>query len=199
MAGVFRGLASTFGGPPDHHGHIVDAGAFSKSLAVHAARGTRPALLWSHDQDQPIGTWLDLQETDEGLEAVGKLNLEVAKAREVYALMKDGALALSIGFLIHPGGSKHAADGRHLTELELIEISPVALPANTNARVTQVKGEFHTPNQLERAVRDALGLSARQAKRLIAGGWPAMVRDEPTEDENTEQAVKAALSRIINA
>lgn len=187
QAGVFRGLASTFGGEPDDYGDIVEHGAFAKSLADHTSAGTKPALLFGHDMSQPIGTWLHLSETREGLEVIGKLTLDVAKAREAHALMKDGALALSIGYRVRPGGSEIDKRGvQVLKELDLMEVSAVALPANRNARITQVKGVFNSPQEFERAVRDGLGLSARQAKRLCAGGWSAMVRDEPAASTEPE-------------
>ena len=40
----------------------------------------------------PIGVWLDLHEDFRGLYARGRLTTEVAKAREVLALMRSGAL-----------------------------------------------------------------------------------------------------------
>lgn len=178
--GEFVGLASTFGGEPDSYGDIVVHGAFSKSLATHKAKGTRPALLWGHDMLTPIGTWLDVKETSVGLEVRGRLTLEVAKAKEAHALMRDEALALSIGYRVNPNGS-HFKDGiQYLKDVELLEVSTVAVPANTNARITQVKSLHNSPQDFERTVRDVLGLSARQAKRLCAGGWSAMVRDEPS-------------------
>lgn len=193
--GAFVGFASTFGGKPDSYGDVVDRGAFLKSLAQHETARTRPAMLWAHDSHEPIGVWDSLAETDEGLEVRGRLTLEVARARDAYHLMKVGALALSIGFQIRPGGAKRNDGVRHLTDLELIEVSAVALPANTNARITAVKTAFENPRDLEAALRDACGLSARQAKRLLAGGWSAMVRDEPDADD----AAIAALIRIIHA
>ena len=35
----------------------VKPGAFTRTLAEHAARGTRPAMLFQHDMDDPIGVW----------------------------------------------------------------------------------------------------------------------------------------------
>lgn len=197
--GVFLGLASTFGGEPDAYGDVVTPGAFAKTIEDHKARGTKPAMLWSHTQHEPIGTWLDMRETDQGLEVVGSLAMEVAKAREAHALMKQGALALSMGYRIEPGGWHRDAKGiRHLDQVDLIEVSPVALPANRNARITQVKSACReSPRDFELAVREALGLSAREAKRLCANGWSAMVRDEPaTADEATLQAIAAQLKSI---
>src|SRR5690554_4588516 len=100
QSGEFQGYASTFGGEPDSYGDVVAPGAFSKSLSRHAQHGTKPALLWGHDQSAPIGVWTGLKETDSGLLASGRLTLDVPQAKAAHALMRDGALSLSIGYSI---------------------------------------------------------------------------------------------------
>ena len=54
--GTLSGYASRFGGRPDAYGDVIAPGAFSASLAQHAAAGTRPLMFWSHDPSRPIGT-----------------------------------------------------------------------------------------------------------------------------------------------
>ncbi|MCH7953732.1 MAG: HK97 family phage prohead protease, partial [Chloroflexi bacterium] len=98
-AGTFSGLASTFGPPADSFGDVIAAGAFKKTLAEHKANGTNPLLLWSHDTAEPIGKWLNIKETGDGLAVTGKLTLGVQKAKELHALLLDDAInGLSIGF-----------------------------------------------------------------------------------------------------
>jgi len=101
--GVFTGLASTFDNI-DSYGDRIHRGAFDPALRKHKRAGTRPALLWAHDHKQPIGRWIDLEETKEGLLATGKLTLAVPRAREAHALLKDQAVALSIGFTVSKTG-----------------------------------------------------------------------------------------------
>ncbi len=56
-------------------------------------------MLFQHDPAEPVGIWLELREDLRGLFARGKLIPEVARARELYALVKAGAVdGLSIGF-----------------------------------------------------------------------------------------------------
>jgi len=163
-AGEFTGYASTFGGPPDAYGDIIAPGAFTKSLKQHQTAKTAPALLWAHDQAQPIGVWHELSEDGSGLRVTGKLTLEVDKAREAHALMKSGALGLSIGFRVPEGGQVLADGFRELREIDLHEISTVALPANRKAKIAEVK----SIRDFEAALRDELGYSSRQAKKLAA-------------------------------
>ena len=109
-------------GEVDLMGDTVAPGAFRKSLADHRRKGRAPLMLWSHQLDQPIGRWTDIRETAEGLVVKGKLLLDVARAREVYAMLKEKVVdGLSIGFRTVESGRTKA--GRLLQEIDLAEIS----------------------------------------------------------------------------
>lgn len=98
MDSHFTGYASVFG-VPDLGRDVVMPGAFSASLARRGAAGVR--MLWQHDPTEPIGLWLSLAEDHRGLRVEGKLNPAVQRAREVEALIREGALdGLSIGFRV---------------------------------------------------------------------------------------------------
>jgi uncharacterized protein len=86
--GEFTGIASVFG-EVDLMGDQVAPGAFRKSLVKHQRKGRAPLMLWSHQLDQPIGRWTEIRETAEGLVVKGKLLLDLARAREVYAMLKE--------------------------------------------------------------------------------------------------------------
>lgn len=191
-AGTFRGYASTFGGAPDSYGDIIAPGAFAESVAAFKAEDRTPALLWAHDSSEPIGKWLSLEEDRHGLAVAGKLTLATQRGAEAHALMKDGALALSIGFRIAPGGSSYEGSNRILKKVELFEISAVAMPANPAAKVTGVKsaafGRPQNVRDFEAALRDACGFSVREAKRIASVGWPALVRRDDASDELQEIA-----------
>ncbi|HEV8077332.1 MAG TPA: HK97 family phage prohead protease [Marinobacter sp.] len=197
--GQFSGLAATYDSTPDRHGDTIAPGAFTQSLARHDAEGTRPAMLWQHDHSAPVGAWLKFTDSAEGLAADGKLTLDVPLAKSAYALLKDSVLALSIGANIPAGGRQSGDTGDVLTEIDLIEISLVSVPANTRARITTVKGyDPSNPREFEKSVRDALGLSVRETKRLLASGWTGLVRDEQP-DSSAELAAFAAKLNEINA
>jgi HK97 family phage major capsid protein/HK97 family phage prohead protease len=138
-AGSFEGIASVFG-EIDGMGDTVAPGAFRKSLAAQKRKGRTPLMLWSHQLDQPIGRWTDIKETSEGLTVKGKLLLDVARAREVYSMLKERVVdGLSIGF--RTVDSARTKTGRLLKEIDLAEISLVSLPALASARVLSVKGD----------------------------------------------------------
>lgn len=191
--GRFTALASTF--EPDRQGDRVVPGAFARTLAAIEKSGGRTPLLWNHDPAEPIGSIETARETRDGLEVECVIALATTQGARAYELLKSGALSLSVGFTIPAGGSELDADGvRLIRDLELVEVSVVAVPANAGAVVRDVKSLFPDPRALERAMREHLGLSGREAKRLVAGGWTALTRDEPDESVFTEAAVAALES-----
>ena len=192
-AGIVEGYASTFGGPPDAFGDIIAPGAFATSLREHKAAQTRPALLWAHDQEKPIGKFLDIAEDAHGLHVRGKLTLTVPQAQQAFDLAKDDALAFSVGF----GLVRKSQDGafRVIEEAKLAEVSLVALPANPNARITDVKSlsQVGSIRDYETFLR-GFGLSHREAKRLSIGGWKAFRGDDA--DFELAEYLKASAQRF---
>lgn len=191
--GVIEGYASIFGNA-DNGGDKVMPGAFVESLAKARQTGRTVKMLWNHNPSEPIGVWEDLAEDAKGLRAKGRLVLEVARAREVLALMKAGALsALSIGYRT----LKSAPDGnmRLLEKVDLFEVSPVTFPMNERARISSVKadgcddiidklaaGDRLTEREFEKLAK-GLGLSNSQAERaarihLKGQGDPAKAASE---------------------
>jgi HK97 family phage prohead protease len=135
--GEFEGYASLFG-VADLAGDVVEPGAFRESLARRGARGV--SLLWQHDPAMPIGRWLSLIEDSRGLKVRGRLSLEVVRARELRALMRDGAVdGLSIGFRTGRARANPATGRRHLLSVDLWEVSLVTFPMLPGARVTAAK------------------------------------------------------------
>lgn len=133
MDGHFTGYASLFG-VPDLGRDTVAPGAFAASLARRGAHGVR--MLWQHDPAEPIGSWLSLGEDARGLRVAGRLNLAVQRAREIDALMREGALdGLSIGFRVVRASPERG--GRRLLAVDLWEVSLVTFPLQPAARVTR--------------------------------------------------------------
>lgn len=153
--GVFEGYASLFG-VPDLAKDVVAPGAFSESLARRGAAGVR--LLWQHDPAEPLGRWLSVAEDSRGLHVRGRLNLAVERAREIHALLREGAVdGLSIGYRVERARAERATGLRRLEKLDLWEISVVTFPMLPGARVSGAKREEAS---LAAAIRGA-------AKRLL--------------------------------
>ena len=135
--GTVEGYASVFG-EIDAARDMVLKGAFADSLKLRGAR--RVPMLFQHDPAEPIGVWLELREDMRGLFARGRLIPEVARARELLALLRAGtADGLSIGFRTVKSRIDPASRIRKLDAVDLWEISIVSFPLLAGARVRAVK------------------------------------------------------------
>ncbi|QUS39283.1 HK97 family phage prohead protease [Tardiphaga alba] len=135
--GLIEGYASLFGAI-DQARDMVMPGAFKLTLQQRGVR--RIPMLFQHDPSEPVGIWLELREDMRGLWARGKLIPEVTRARELYALLKAGAVdGLSIGYRTRRGAIDPKTRIRRLHEVDLWEISLVTFPLLDGARVDAVK------------------------------------------------------------
>lgn len=194
--GLIQGYASTFGGDPDRHGDVIAVGAFTKTLQEHQAQGTLPAMLWSHQMETPIGKWVSVEEDRKGLLVSGKINLATDKGREAYEHVKAGDVgAFSIGYIVPDGGRKYLGKGVfEIKQVELAEISLVAVPANVNARITAFK-QLSSKAEAVEFLRDA-GLSKTAAARFAAGGFNALNGDDEFSiDQKSATRIAAAIEQ----
>jgi len=201
--GTFEGYGSVFGNA-DRDGDIVERGAFAESL-----KGGLPALLWQHDQKQPIGRFDIVREDKRGLFVKGRLS-QTGKGLEAYELLKMGALnGLSIGFVTKEASREAVTGTRRIMRADLMEVSLVTFPANELARVASVKAhkgaqsqhkdldvmetmefddEINDVRSFERLLRGN-GFSRSRAKAITAKGF--RVADLAT-DESAEIAEMVA-------
>jgi uncharacterized protein len=167
--GTFEGYASLFGVVDLGRDRVVP-GAFRECLARKPPRAVK--LLWQHDPLHPLGLWEEISEDSRGLKVRGQLNLAVAKAREVHALMRSGAVdGLSIGFRTERSRKDAATGVRNLEKLDLWEVSIVTFPMLPGARVSAVKRVARTSEHpaLAAAIRrTADDLRSPRAGRLAA-------------------------------
>lgn len=171
---VITGLASPFG-EVDSYGDTVAPGAYANTITQ---RGSVP-MLWSHDAAQPIGVWNQLEETQAGLRVRGKVTAGTQKGSEALALVKDGAVSgLSIGF--RSRGDRIENGVRVLSEIDLLEISLVTIPAADSARIDA--RNLQTQADVERLLKSA-GVPGRAARKIAEGGWPALRGNNPTDAE----------------
>jgi HK97 family phage prohead protease len=80
--GEFTGYAAVFNNT-DYADDVIVPGAFKKTLQE---RKSRP-ILWQHIPEWMIGIEAEAAEDLNGLNVKGRLNLEVQKGREAYALL----------------------------------------------------------------------------------------------------------------
>jgi hypothetical protein len=146
--GRFSGYASLFG-EVDLGRDAIEPGAFAASLTKRGPGGVR--MLFQHDPAEVIGRWTVIREDERGLYVEGRLATDVARAREVHALMKAGALdGLSIGFRAVKTRAERKTGVRRILEADLWEISVVTFPMLPTARVSNVKHRrFHRDRETE--------------------------------------------------
>jgi Escherichia/Staphylococcus phage prohead protease len=137
--GTVEGYASLFG-EVDSARDMIMPGAFRDTLRLKGPR--RIPMLFQHDPAEPVGIWLELYEDQRGLFARGKLIPEVARARELNALVKAGAVdGLSIGFRTASARVDPKTRVRKVAAVDLWEISIVTFPLLSSARVRSVNSK----------------------------------------------------------
>jgi hypothetical protein len=86
-----------------------------------------------------------------------------------------------------------------LKDIQLFEVSLVAIPANPQAKLTNVKsavGDVElTPRTIELLLCDG-GVPQRFAKALLSGGWRAAVGSDVAELDELVATVKAKTARL---
>ena len=168
---LVEGYASTY--DRDLGGDAVVPGAFQKSLS--SGRSVR--FLFSHNPGQVLGSVLDLKEDDRGLHGRFKIS-QTALGKDVHTLLKDEALdSFSIGYLPRESEVDKKSGVRRLTEVELLEVSVVAMPMNPAAVVTAVKAEDYSQMDLDEVLRvfsehrtSALAQAKAVAERRLSEG-----------------------------
>lgn len=186
--GVFVGYGSYFGNK-DQGNDVVQSGAFAKSISKKGPKGIK--MLFNHKADEPIGVFEEMTEDNKGLKVKGRLALATQKGKEVYELMKMGALdGLSIGYRVDKKGYDYEDNGkkRYLKEVDLMEVSAVTFPMNTRARVQMVKGL--SIRDWERELRDVFDLSQREAK-ITAQAVVKALNQRDVEEESPKELLQA--------
>lgn len=126
------GYAALFGVADGARDTIVP-GAFARTLA---ARGGDPLpLFWQHRPDRQIGTVEYAREDARGLRVIARLDDPHGFAAA--QLRRRAVSGLSFGYRARR--FRHAAGGRVLEDIDLFEVSLVAMPLQHGARVHMVR------------------------------------------------------------
>jgi HK97 family phage prohead protease len=131
---ILSGYAALFG-VPDLSGDVVRAGAARASLA---RMGYRVPMLLAHDVQKVAGFWR-AKEDGRGLFVEGALDTGLPGGRAAARAVERGTDGLSIGFRARL--ASHDGQRRTLIEIDLLEVSIVALPMQPLARLSVVRGE----------------------------------------------------------
>jgi HK97 family phage prohead protease len=186
--GVVEAYVSVFGNV-DSYGDRVMLGAFTKSLEAKA-----PKMVWQHDLTRPVGKTLEAREVPAGdtslpdelkeygaLWVKGAFNLNTTDGKDAYEHIKFGSVdEYSFGY--EEIASTPNEDGtKSLTELRIVEWSPVTLGANPLTLTASVKSLGLEPKAdiLEEAFANTLDhLRSHADMKEKAGAAISRVRRE---------------------
>lgn len=131
---VIQGYANTV--TKDRAGDVIPAETWRKSSALTNYL-KNPIILAYHDHDRPIGTMIDYEVTELGLNITAKIS---KGAGDVYHLVKDGVLkTFSVGFWINDAEYDQKSDTFFINEVELHEVSVVSVPCNQDSTFSVAK------------------------------------------------------------
>lgn len=179
--GTFRARVSVFGNT-DSYGDVVAPGAFTKTLAEWTIKGGLPPVIWSHQFADPanfLGTHSRVEETEDGLEVTGHLNLARPKAAQVWELMREGTITeFSFSGIVRDAEPVDGDDEdagwywgpMRLKDIDLWEAGPCFKGANPATELISVK----TDARLEQLLRTP-GLTAKAGRVLSQANLDALV------------------------
>ena len=194
--GSFEGYASVFNNK-DLGNDVIKQGAFAKSIYDKKPRQIK--LLYQHKTDEPIGVIDSLTEDKRGLKIKGRLAMGTQKGREVYELMKMGALdSMSIGYKLQPEDYKYSEKlkKRTITNLDLMEVSMVTFPMNPKAKVTKVKLANMNTRELEEYLRDVGVMSSAVAKQTANILYKSYQDQDLLEQRDVVDSMKHLIETI---
>ncbi len=153
----------------DRDGEIIEPSAFRKRIDTFL---DNPVLLWMHDPRQaPIGLAKGLEFFDDRIEADLQFRAEGKSqiADEAWGLYEDGTLkTFSIGFRVFE--VEESVDEKtgnplppRVTDGELLEVSAISIPSNTNAMAKHYGAAVLLQNGIAILKENGLG-------GLISGG-----------------------------
>lgn len=214
--GIFTGHASVFG-VVDLDNDVVEPGAFAESIATGTAAAGVLIFGQHDDRKEPLGRSMELREDATGLFVKGQIS-DTAMGRDYRQLIKDGVLdQMSIGYV----AQEYDVDTnnvRHLRKVDLLEISIVNYPANTEAKIESYAAPNYgkenidsmTKAELKQLIREVIAEDnptyadlkdvpaywQEQAKALldagaVNGGTPADVN--PTDLNLRHETLKAVI------
>ncbi len=141
--GVFTAVISTAG--VDREKDIVDAPAMVAALR----KWNRPIpLAWNHSTSaKDIFGTIDQQTVEaQGAEVVatGQVDLASEVGKEAWRSFKSRTIGFSFGYMIL-AATERKGGGRHITELDVFEVTATPTPMNNETRVLSTKTVLEVP------------------------------------------------------
>jgi len=206
--GMIEGYGSVFGNI-DLGNDIILNSAFDNTLNDYKSRNELPQMLGFHRDGNVVGDWHFVAPDENGLRVRGALwvkgDSRIEEAVKCYNIAKGtGPKGLSIGFVVkkYHYEQRDGVEIRVIEEIDLYEISIVGWAMNPQAKIISVKsltdedGQILDKRTVEKVLRDA-GLSRRQSKAFIGGGYEALARDEQSRIDSESRDDSLELSDVL--
>lgn len=182
----------------DRSGDVIMADAWRKGLDNFAKNSV---LLLQHDQNQPIGTVTSWRVDDGGLHIEAEVSSAAEELYKTQTLIRDGALkTFSVGFIPKKGRKDTASNTLYITEVELLEVSVVSIPANQDSIFSIVKS-LQKEGDYEKFLAENVEFydSTKEEKKVEMSEADIVIpaAEEPTVAENKEVATEL-VSTIAN-
>jgi HK97 family phage prohead protease len=200
--GTVAGYFSTYDETPDSYGDIIKPGAFTETIKKRAESGHPFPLCFNHDFSAVIGAVKTIEDRENGPYIEAEF-LDTAQAQDVRKMLQSGAIyQFSFAYDVL-GWEEPSPEQRKqgifniLTKLEVFEVSVVTVPANQNAKVTEVKSSEPETKQGKRnrkADEDIIRNCINALQSLLDDG----AEDNNTQ-EGTEDGEKAAQEDNVKA
>jgi HK97 family phage prohead protease len=173
--GTFEAYACTWN-EVDSYNSVFTRGCFAKTVEERVAAGLVKVL---DNHGELIGVVTSAVEDDHGLRCIGRLTLEVQRAAEVRALMRDGAITtMSFGF-DSIKETRNAQGQRVINEVRLWEISPVTFAANEKTSIVDVRSADFNETLVEKELnRRGDMIWSSLLKTLYDISWANMTAEE---------------------
>lgn len=173
--GEFVALVSVFGNT-DSHGDIVEAGAFTKTLAEWIIKGRPIPVVWSHqfnDPDSILGKYVEAQETADGLLLRGQYDMDHPKAARVHKLMLD-ELIVEFSFsgqvrdyeLIESDDEDSWWPGLRIKDIDLWEAGPCFKGSNPETELISIKSDGRLTGSVRAVQKEGRVLAQKHVSAL---------------------------------
>lgn len=201
---TIKGYANTV--DKDRVGDVIEASAWTKGGMNSYEKN--PIILAYHDRAQPIGTMISYNIDPKGLEITAQIS---KKSGNVYDFIKEGILkAFSVGIRVKDADYDTATEIYVIKDLELHEISVVAIPANqeslfqvskcfdTEKDFEEFKTQFNTPkeefNMDLKELQEMMAKQAEETAKAVAGA-ATNAAQKVKDDMDAEKAAIVAAEK----
>jgi HK97 family phage prohead protease len=159
--GIIEAVVSVFDNVDSYNERVIQ-GAFTKSLETKMPKG-----VWMHNWELPVAKTLEAVELKSGdprlpesikgyggLFIRGKFNLNTQRGKEAFSDISEGIIdEFSIGYTVNT--DQMAEDGvRELTDVNLMEWSPVLVGANPATAILSMKSQMSFDSDADALVTD---------------------------------------------